>query len=119
MNTPDDDLRDAFQALRTEDAHTAPPFGRVTRPIPAPPRRAWLRWALAPAAAVIAIVLLVRRPGHDLPDAEVVRLAGTWRSPTDFLLENRTDELLRHPVALPDLNLRLAPVPPPAVEHDS
>lgn len=116
----DDDLRDAFQALRADDARTTPPFGRVTRPAPVRRRGAWLRWALVPVATMIAAILITRRDDSGLPDATVIRRAGAWQAPTDFLLRSGTDELLRPRAVLPDFNLPQAPAPlPTTVEHDS
>jgi anti-sigma factor RsiW len=53
--------------------------------------RGWWRWAAVIAAALIAIVMWMRRPA---PEAEVAALS-TWRSPTEALL--------RPPLATPRL----------------
>lgn len=105
----DPELRAAYDALRrsvTEEGRVPDFEGmmagareRTERdsrdPTLAPRRRTALRWAPLAAAAAVAGLLLLGRPGPD-PDAEFERrvadyrslgAAGAWRSPTAALLD--------------------------------
>ncbi len=116
----DDDLRKAFADLRADDAEQLPPFAQVTRAVaPAPRHKPWLRLALLPAAVVLAVVVLRHNTQVPLPDASVVRMAGAWRGPTDFLSDAVGTGLLRTTSPLPDLRLRLQLGPRASTEHDS
>ncbi len=122
MNTDrDDDLRQAFAELRAEDAERVPPYARLTQAATAPrPRHwPWFRLALLPAAALLALVVLRRSARDPLSDAAVVRMAGAWRGPTDFLSETVGTGLLHSPSHLPDLRLRLHLSPRTSTERDS
>jgi hypothetical protein len=115
----DPDLQKAFAALRAEDNRDVPSFGRMTAPARPARRRPWAPLILVPAAAVLAIVLVLRTRSAPAATADVVRLAGAWRSPTDFLLEGNTGDLLRRPSAIPDFDVRLTPASQPSfLEHD-
>jgi hypothetical protein len=115
----DDDMRDAFQALRAQDAETTPAFERVTRVLTGRRPRAWIPWLLVPLTAGIALAIVSRRSALRLPEADAVRRAGAWRAPTDFLMRSDMDDLLRYPMVIPDFNLRLIPHSPhPSVERD-
>lgn len=116
----DDDLRKSFADLRAEDAEQLPPFTQVTRAaVPGPTRRPWLRLALLPAAAMLAVVVLRHNAQAPLSDAPVVRMAGAWRGPTDFLSDAVGTGLLHTTSPLPDLRLRLYLGPRTSTEHDS
>lgn len=97
MTTPPDDetgLREAFAALRREDAATAPPFARVLA------GRVVHRRFLAPLlgrlvaaaslAAAVVVAVAVRRPA---PPPAALSIE-PWTAPTDFLLQTPGLELL-------------------------
>jgi hypothetical protein len=100
---PDRGLREMFSRMRDEDRAHVPAFDIV----PATPK-ARTRWfqiamALTAAAAIIFATLAVADYRRAAAEREGARselrrrvVAGTaWRSPTDFLLETSTSELLR------------------------
>lgn len=97
----DDELRAAFEALRTENETRAPGF--ETTLVRARRRRAKRRARVAGAAAVAvaATVLFVttrsidRSPLDGALAAELLASNGLWRAPTDFLLEDRAEPLWR------------------------
>ncbi len=123
----DDRLRDAFHALRREDATQAPLYSAtVQRAVRA--RRARPALALPAFGALVATILAVsvfavhraeeRRRAHAALFAEVhtAVLSGRWTSPTDFLLETPGDDLLRSmpsPESPEDLLRFLGPRPLP------
>jgi hypothetical protein len=100
---PDRDLRQLFSRVRDEDRAHLPPF-RSPTVAPGPSRRLLHVTVLSAAAAAIVVAALTlsdyRRSAaeHDRTRSEVQRrvFAGaTWTSPTDFLLNTPTSELLR------------------------
>jgi hypothetical protein len=116
----DDELREAFQALRAEEhqARRAPEFGSMlveakrraaARPqlqvVRGGSRRRLFRlgaWASAAVAAGVAAVLLIdRSPSGDDDFARLVAsystetAAGTWSSPTSSLLDAPGMDLMR------------------------
>ncbi len=93
----DHHVKQAFEALRREDAAGAPPFaatiaaGRARRTA-RPRRRVGLVAAVIVVVAVVVISLRRERDGVRLEiDLATVR----WQAPTDFLLHLPGDELLR------------------------
>jgi len=107
----DRELREAFGALREDEARQVPDFARTmarvrdrgsrrhddrpdrqTRPFPRTGRIA----ALALAAAAVLIITIrsidLGPPPRDL-GAELLAARGVWRGPTDFLLEDRSSPL--------------------------
>jgi hypothetical protein len=99
-------LRDAFQALRQEDATGVPSFAATLAAArartPHAPRPVRPRWHFAAAAAavvasVLVVLLLTRRGQHDA----VLR----WEAPTDFLLQLPNADLLRTVPQLGRVNL--------------
>ena len=87
----DVDLRQAFAALRREEAKAAPAFEAV-RARPAPRRLTPLGGLLAVASVMVAILgVVVRRSDPPLPMASMEQ----WIAPTDFLLETPGREILR------------------------
>ena len=100
---PDDvDLRQAFDALRHEDAKAAPAFEAV-RARARPPRLTPLGGLLAAASVAAAILgLVVRRPDPPPPMASMEQ----WTAPTDFLLETPGREILQTVPRIGVLNSR-------------
>jgi hypothetical protein len=100
---PDRDLRDLFSRMREEDRARLPAFRSATAP-----RKRSLIWrqvvvAGAAAAAIVVATLAVSDYRRSAAERERTRMelqrrvfAGTsWTSPTDFLLDTPTTELLR------------------------
>lgn len=91
------DLRQAFAALRREDAKEAPTFDALVARTPLRRGRRGLVPLLGGLAAVsaVAVVLVVaagRRPGPAPPPAASI---GQWIAPTDFLLRTPGYEILQ------------------------
>jgi hypothetical protein len=94
-------LRDAFAALRQDDAANAPAFEAVLAAAEARSkhaadrRRPWLVpsmvGSLAAAALVVAVLTVVRRPEPRLPSMASIE---QWTAPTDFLLDTPGREFL-------------------------
>lgn len=96
----DNDLRDRFAALRTEEAHRTPEFGSLWRRRTRPPRGKG-RWVVAAACALIMLVAIVWvRSARHKPEGGAVASITQWNSPTDFLLETPGREFLR---AVPEI----------------
>jgi len=90
MHSDDDDLREAFAALRREDGKTAPSF-EALRARARPRRRAPLGGLLAAASVAAALLgIVVRGPDPPPPAAELE----SWIAPTDFLLDTPGREIL-------------------------
>lgn len=92
----DDDLREAFAALRGVDAAAAPSYDDViaraqaaAQGTPAP----LLPSALAAAAVLAALVLGIAVRWTPQPSPPPPAL-GAWRAPTDFLLRTPGSEIL-------------------------
>ncbi|MDQ6802611.1 MAG: hypothetical protein M3041_17525 [Acidobacteriota bacterium] len=79
-------LRDAFGALRQEEAASAPRFDRMWRA--RAPRSFIPRLAFA-AMLLITVAVLVFRPEKPQPSITA------WKAPTDFLLQTPGRELLQ------------------------
>jgi len=97
VSDDDDRLRDAFAALRREDEARAPalaPLLVAPRARTAPRPRA--PWLLVATAAALALVFVARapQPPPEPPDDFAV---GSWRMPSDVLLELPGAELLGSP----------------------
>jgi hypothetical protein len=89
---PDDaDLRQAFDALRREDAKAAPAFEAVRARVR--PRSLIPLGGLLAAASVAAAILgfVVRRPDPRPPVASMEQ----WIAPTDFLLDTPGREIVQ------------------------
>ena len=100
---PDRDLRELFSRMRDEDRAHLPPF-KSEAVAPASSRRLLHVAVLGAAAAAIVVAALTlsdyRRSAaeRERTRAELQHrvFAGTaWTSPTDFLLDTPTSELLR------------------------
>jgi hypothetical protein len=90
------DLRQAFAALRREDAEQAPPFDGVLTAQLGRGRRRLMPLLGGLAASVAAIVLVVvavavRHPASTPPQAGAIE---QWTAPTDFLLKTPGREIL-------------------------
>jgi len=99
-------LKQAFEALRREDASSGPSFRATVaaaraRPTGAPGRR--VLGLAAVVAVVVAVVVLSIRHDRDGSRPEVDLAAVRWQAPTDFLLKLPGDELLR---SVPQLGSR-------------
>jgi hypothetical protein len=107
-NDPERELRDEFARLRDEERRQVTPFREVlSKPIehrPPPARASWVRITAAAAVLALIVGLTISRarwtPSQG-PIAgtgaaiEIVDLGTTsWISPTDFLLELPSQELL-------------------------
>ena len=107
-NDPERELRDEFARLRDEERRLAPPFHDVlSKPIESRPelvRASWIRITAAAAVLALIVGLTISRArwtpsqgpiaGGDRT-IEVVDLGTTsWTSPTDFLLQLPSRELL-------------------------
>ena len=100
---PDRELRALFSRMRDEDRVHLPPFESAR--IAPPPSRRLLHVAVlgAAAAAIVVAALTVSDYQRSAAERDRTRLevqrrvfAGTgWTSPTDFLLNTPTSELLR------------------------
>ncbi len=103
----DPHLKQAFEALRREDAAGTPPFRATVaaahaRQAGAPARRA-LMLAAAVVVAVAAVVVVSTRRHRDGVRLEIDLATVRWHAPTDFLLKLPGDELLR---SVPQLGRR-------------
>lgn len=89
----DADLRQAFAALRREEAKAAPTFEAVRAQARGRPRRLAPLGGLLVAASVAAAILgiVVRRPDPPPPMASMEQ----WIAPTDFLLDTPGREILQ------------------------
>lgn len=77
----------AFDALRRQEAATAPPFGPMWR---ARARRSFApRLAFAAVLLVVIVATFVLRPERPQPSISA------WKAPTDFLLQTPGRELLQ------------------------
>ncbi len=107
-NDPERELREEFARLRDEERRQATPFHEVlskpVEPRPTPVRASWVRITAAAAVLALIVGLTISRArwtpsqgptaGTDAP-VEIVDLGTTsWISPTDFLLELPSQELL-------------------------
>lgn len=95
-NDDESELREAFAALRREDAEEAPPFQAMLasgaghiRPIALAPG-GWLA-AAAVVAALLVGIWAVRRPAPTSPPMASME---RWIAPTDFLLRTPGREIL-------------------------
>ncbi len=94
----DHHVKQAFEALRREDAAGTPPFAatiaaaRARRT--ARPRRRALGFAAAVIVMVAVVVISIRRE-RDGVRLEIDLATVRWQAPTDFLLNLPGDELLR------------------------
>ncbi len=94
----DHHLKQAFEALRREDAAGTPPFAatiaaaRARRT--ARPRRRALELAAAVIVVVAVVVISIRRERAGVR-LEIDLATVRWQAPTDFLLNLPGDELLR------------------------
>ncbi len=79
-------LRDAFGALRQQEAASAPRFDRMWRA--RAPRSLTPRLAFA-AMVLITVAVVVFRPEKTQPSITA------WKAPTDFLLQTPGRELLQ------------------------
>jgi hypothetical protein len=79
-------LRDAFGALRRQEAASAPRFDRMRRA--RAPRSLTPRLAFA-AMVLITVAVVVFRPEKPQPSITA------WKAPTDFLLQTPGRELLQ------------------------
>jgi hypothetical protein len=120
----DADLRQAFAALRREDAEKAPPFADLLADAPAEVghRGRRLRWGvggLLVAASLLAAVIVrvaARRPE---PTPAPMASVQQWAAPTAFLLKTPGHEILetvprigsRPPLALPEGEAPSRPLP--------
>lgn len=100
---PDRDLRELFSRMKDEDRAHLPAF-RCATTAPAPSRRLLKPAVMAAAAAAIVLATLTlsdyRRTAAERDRARLemqrrVFARTSWTSPTDFLLDNPTTELLR------------------------
>jgi hypothetical protein len=108
-NDPERELRDEFVRLRDEERRQATPFHQVlSKPIeprPALARASWVRITAAAAVLALIVGLTISRarwtpsqgPITGASQAvDVVDLGTTsWTSPTDFLLQLPSQELLQ------------------------
>lgn len=101
---PDRDLRELFSRMKDEDRARAPAFH--TRRVKLVPRPIWVRVAMAGATAAMIVVATLKLITQLGPQERATRAsvremqrrvyAGTaWTSPTDFLLNTSTSQLLR------------------------
>jgi hypothetical protein len=92
VNDADDDLRDAFAALRQSDRTGIPSVGRLLQE--RRPRRRMIALRFAAVAMLLIIVVaaaLLHR--KEEPPADATALL-QWRAPTDVLLKTPGSELL-------------------------
>ncbi len=85
----DDQITEAFQALRSAERAKTPPFGRVVagRPRTRKRRLRLVSGVLAAGAAAVIVGLGLRLRGSDTTRTmELARQVMAWRSRTDFLL---------------------------------
>jgi hypothetical protein len=109
---PDARMRERFAQLRRELAPQAPDAATLIaqqqlarQPVVRLAQRPRLAWAAAATVLLAAALMIARRErlaSHDAPRAAgallaqtLVSDAGTWRGPTDFLLDVPGDELTR------------------------
>ncbi len=99
MTRDDDrDLREAFAALKREEAASVPAFASMPRQTETSRhRRPWFRWALAavPVAALTVLALWLRTGPEPQSSTADLSSVGTWYTATDVLLEPHGFELLR------------------------
>ncbi len=92
----EDDLRQAFAALRRDDAEQAPLFeGVLTAAQLRRGRRGLvplLGGLVASVAAIVLVVVAVRRPASTPPRMFAIE---RWTAPTDFLLRTPGREILQ------------------------
>ena len=93
----DHHVKQAFEALRREDAAATPPFAATiaaarARRMARPRRRAL---GLAAVIVVVAVVVVSLRRERDGVRLEIDLATVRWQAPTDFLLNLPGDELLR------------------------
>ena len=94
----DHHVKQAFEALRQEDAAGTPPFAATIAAARARRTARPRRRALGLAAAVIlvvAVVVISLRRERDGVRLEIDLATVRWQAPTDFLLNLPGDELLR------------------------
>ena len=94
----DHDVKQAFEALRREDAAGRPSFQATVaaaraRRADAPGRR--VLGLAAVVAVLVAVIVLSIRHGRDGSRLDIDLAAVRWQAPTDFLLKLPGDELLR------------------------
>ena len=103
----DDHLKQAFAALRREDAAGSPSFQATVAAAHARragvPRRRALGLAAGMVVAVIAVVVASTWRAQKTDRLEIDLATVRWQAPTDFLLKLPGVELLR---SVPQLGLR-------------
>lgn len=95
MSAPGDDrdLHGLFEALRDEDAKSAPAFGPLfedarRRQAPRPRAVRAFAWAAGVAGVALAAVLVFRPVSHELSDEDALAMAralSSWSASTDTL----------------------------------
>lgn len=96
-NTQDQDLRERFAALRSEEAAEAPEFVLLgSGAVHSRPRRSgYIRVTVAAGVVLIAVLIALRlTPRKPEPNTTSVASLTEWKAPTDFLLETPGRELL-------------------------
>jgi hypothetical protein len=92
----DQEFRERFAALRSEDSRRAPDFERTLRRSSSLPGRLTLSAGLCLlAAALVVIVLPILHRAPPAPPRDAMLPLSNWRAPTDFLLNTSGRELLR------------------------
>ena len=98
-----DEIQELFEAHRSADRLKAP---RLRELLTSPSRPDWANWRLwQPAGAVLVLLLIASAVlviRLDSPPAGTPRVLSEWRSPTDFLLGLRADNLLDQAPRLAD-----------------
>ena len=112
----DDDLREAFAALRREDAARTPTFDALLAGAAGEARRGprhplWSVGGLAVAAAVLVAVIVGVRVRRPAPMPSPMVSLEQWTAPTAFLLRTPGLEILE---TVPRIG---GPVPRPRPEH--